>query len=43
MMVMLDAFFDFCAGTLYLLVLGAFCVGLMFFTEWILNKIRKHR
>lgn len=43
MMVMLDAFVDLCLGTLYLLVLGVFYVGLMFFTEWILNRIEKHR
>ena len=43
MMVMLDAFFDFCGVALYLLVVGAICVGLMFFGEWVWNKVRKYR
>lgn len=43
MMVILDAFFDLCGVALYLLVAGAVCVSLMFFGEWVWNKVRKHR
>lgn len=43
MMVMIDAFFDLCGVALYMLVAGTVCVSLMFFGEWVWNKVGKHR